>query len=265
MEGERLMKLPQEVSAVAATVLSEGSGAEPEGLELYRGVSFCEAVTLARKTPLLVRRDSIEVCKWSPAVLGLKPAESDFEKSLYPRLPPTTTSLVLAPLSTIPEGLHPQVVILQGPTEALKSFLHGLGREHWSVEWASQIDKSALGLELGGLPSRKLRMISKVNRFLATLMPHPLWQRFTRVAFRSRALSRALEAMIKPFMASMSVCRNSTVIPLIGSAANLSFFCAGGITWGRNPAGHMTCGVPAHLLSPLAPMPGDAGDDFYGC
>jgi|YNPNPStandDraft_1061719.scaffolds.fasta_scaffold06926_3 hypothetical protein len=242
------MELPEGISAVAVVVLQGEPDDEPEGLEIYRGVSYCEAVTLARRRPLVVRRSSIEVCKWSPAVLGLKPAENDFEKGLSPRLQPTTASLVLAPLTAIPEGLRPQVVILQGPSETLRSFLRKLGRESWAVEWASHIDKSALGLELGGLPSRKLGMISRVNRLLAALMPHPLWQRFTRTAFRSRALSRALEAAIKPFMASMSVCRNSTVIPLLGSAANLSFFCAGGITWGGNPSGHMTCGVPADLL-----------------
>ncbi len=244
------MLLPDGVTAVGVCVLEDPAEGSLRDVEEFRGVSFCEAVSRAREKPLVVMADSIEVCKWSPAVLGLKAAEGDFERSLTPRLSPSTKALFLGPPGSFHPGLRPLVFILQGPAEALRGFLRGLGKDDWAVEWAGQIDKSALGLELGGLPSWKLAAVSRVNRALASLMPHPLWQRFTRAAFRSRALSRALEAAIKPFVASMSVCRNSTVIPLLTSKANLSFFCAGGITWGGNPAGHMTCGIPARLLGP---------------
>jgi hypothetical protein len=42
----------------------------------------------------------------------------------------------------------------------------------------------------------------------------------------------------------MSVCRNSSVVPLLSGRVNVSFFCTGGITWGRNQADHLTSGWP---------------------
>jgi len=45
-------------------------------------------------------------------------------------------------------------------------------------------------------------------------------------------------------LADMSVCRNSTVVPLLVGRVNVSFFCTGGITWGRNDPDHLTSGWP---------------------
>jgi uncharacterized protein (DUF169 family) len=241
------MRVPEGVTAVGVEVI-RGEKPYPEGLPINRGISYCEAVSRAKREPLLVTRDSIEVCKWAPAVLGFKEVESGFERKLLPRLEPGTRAVLLAPLDSFPRGHEPEVVILQGPADTLWGMMEEAGRDNWVTTWSSEIDKSALGLKSSGLPAWKVKAVSRVNRALTILTPHPLWQRFTRTAFRSRTLSRMLEAVIAPFMASMSVCRNSTVIPLTEGVANLSFFCAGGITWGGNPSDHMTCGVPAGML-----------------
>ena len=50
--------------------------------------------------------------------------------------------------------------------------------------------------------------------------------------------------VISRAMADMSVCRNSTVIPLLSGQVNVSFFCTGGITWGRNHPQYLTSGWP---------------------
>jgi hypothetical protein len=53
----------------------------------------------------------------------------------------------------------------------------------------------------------------------------------------------------------MSVCRNSTVIPLLTGRVNVSFFCSGGITWGRNQPDHLTSGWPWAVYAALAAGP----------
>jgi hypothetical protein len=241
------MRIPEGVTAVGVKIFQE----EPkglDGLEAFEGASYCEAASRAKVKPQRVRGGSIGVCKWSPAILAFKEAEDNFEKKLQPRLQPPVNTVLLAPLDGFPAGHEPDTVILQGPADTLWKMVKGLGKENWAVNWAGDIDKSALGLELAGQPAWKIKIITRVNRGLTRITPSAAWQRFTRIVFRSKALSAFFGALINPFMASMSVCRNSTAIPYLGGKANLSFFCAGGILWGSNPSTHMTCGVPYSLV-----------------
>jgi uncharacterized protein (DUF169 family) len=60
-----------------------------------------------------------------------------------------------------------------------------------------------------------------------------------------------LERIIKNTMGDMSVCRNSTVIPYLENAANVSFFCTGGIAWGGNEPSHLTSGIPCELFDKI--------------
>ncbi len=118
------MRIPEEVTAVGVEVIRD-EAPELAGLPLFRGASYCEAVSRARREPLLVRADSIEVCKWSPAVLGFKPADTQFERKLMPRMDPGTRTVLLAPLDSFPRGRRPQVVILQGPAGSLWEMMRG--------------------------------------------------------------------------------------------------------------------------------------------
>jgi hypothetical protein len=93
-----------------------------------------------------------------------------------------------------------------------------------------------------------LRLSRGLLRLLATLRRSQSWDRFTRFAFRSETLLSALEKIIKNTMGDMSICRNSTAIPYLEDAANVSFFCTGGIAWGGNEPSHLTSGVPERLF-----------------
>jgi len=74
-----------ELPLIGAKVLDSLEGFE--GIEVYHGASYCDAVRNATfGKELVVAPGSIEVCRWSPVVLGLKQPDSDFERSLEPRL-----------------------------------------------------------------------------------------------------------------------------------------------------------------------------------
>jgi uncharacterized protein (DUF169 family) len=223
--------------------LVEAGAAEPT--DRYRGVSYCDAVRRATfGEHLLVEPGCIEVCRWAPPVLGLKNPEGDFENSLEPRLA-ETPALLLAPV----EGFQgdPQVVIIRARSSQLASLVDRLGRERFAFELSGQIGKTALD-NLGGRPSPGSLLSKMSNRIVGRLRR---WKRFddlTRVAFRSRLVSRALEVLIRSTVADMSICRNSTVIPLHTGRGNASFFCVGGVTWGRNDPGNMTMGLPFEMF-----------------
>ncbi len=67
-------------------------------------------------------------------------------------------------------------------------------------------------------------------------------------AMKTQVLTSALELLLKRTVADMSMCRNSTVIPLMEDAGNVSFFCVGGISWGGNLPANMTSGFPYKLI-----------------
>jgi hypothetical protein len=84
-----------------------------------------------------------------------------------------------------------------------------------------------------------------VNRVLAAMADRPGWQALTRRLFRSSLLTASFDALISRVLVDMSMCRNATVVPLLTDRVNASFFCTGGITWGRNRADHLVSGWPS--------------------
>jgi len=76
-----------------------------------------------------------------------------------------------------------------------------------------------------------------------------LWEIFTRIAFRSTFVTKIFDKFITKYMANMSMCRNSSVMPFQTKKANISYFCTGGVAWGKNDSRHMTSGFPTIHIS----------------
>jgi len=210
---------------------------------LYRGVSYCDAVRRAGEGETLrVLSGSVKVCRWAPAVLGLKEPEGRFEESLAPRLAFPVAGLLLALLDRFPG--EPEVVIVRARREVLREMIEFLGPELLWSGHGGRLDRSAVPLFTGGRATARHGLIDVVNRALAALARSVHWQALTCWLFRSEVVAIGFDAIISRFMADMSVCRNSTVVPLLTGCANVSFFCTGGITWGRNRPDHLTSGWP---------------------
>ena len=221
---------------------------------VYRGVSYCDAVRRAGEGETFrVLPGSLQVCGWAPVVLGLKEPDGRFEESLEPRLAFPSGGLLLAPLARFPGG--PDLVLVRGAPKLLREMVRALDPEELWDEHGGRIDRSALFLfdpahstpgqdRAGG----RAAFISATNRVLATLARSRRWQALTRWLFRSRLVTVGFDALISRAMADMSVCRNSTVIPLVSDRVNISFYCTGGITWGRNRPDHLTSGWPWDLF-----------------
>jgi hypothetical protein len=228
------------------------SAGEATGVPVYQGVSYCDAVRRARGgESLRVVAGSIHVCRWSPVVLGLKPPEGRFEKGLEPRLAYPIAGLLLAPLDRFPG--EPQAVLVQAPAGSLQVLLDAAGPDHLWAGHEGRLDRSALPVLRGETGHPRRDLIQAVNWALSALAGSAHWQALTRWLFRSGAVTAGFEALISRTLADMSVCRNSTVVPLVTGRGNVSFFCTGGITWGRNQPGHLTAGWPLPVFEALAP------------
>lgn len=248
----------------AGTLLPAGSELPPVGIRrlrdaddaaqvpVYRGVAYCDAVRRAggcdaspKGRAVRVLPGSIEVCRWSPIVLGLKEPEDAFERGLAPHLPYRSAGLLLGPLDGFPG--EPEVVIVRADPEQLQARMAAARPSNLWRDHGDQLDRSALPVLIGAGGGGRHNLIGAVNRLLAALAPSDAWQGLTRRLFRSRTLTAGFEALISRALADMSICRNSTAIPLLSGRANVSFFCTGAITWGLNPATHLTSGWPFRI------------------
>ncbi len=216
---------------------------EPQGLPLYEGISYCDAVRRATGgEELLLRAESINACRWSPVVLGLKEAESGFEKRQEPRLQ-GTQAIMLAPLSTFEaKGVRPDVVVLRDEPGTLRYLARTLGDNRCVREYAGELDKSALQYLWENRSDWKVRLTMAVNRLLSLLQKREWFRKLIAAIFRSEVVSDLFDRVISRTMADMSMCRNSSVIPHKTGCANISFFCTGGIAWGMNDPRNMTSG-----------------------
>jgi len=227
---------------------------------VYRGVSYCDAIRRAGKGECLrILPDSIEVCGWSRVVLGLKQPADPFEEGLAPRLAFPVAGLLLAPLNSFPG--RPDVGVVRAKAEVLSEMARVAGQDPWWADHGGRLDRSAIpalsrermhsrqgiGARLWFLGAR-LWFLGGMNQFLGALARSARWQAFTRWLFQSHWVTARFDAIISRTLADMSVCRNSTAIPLLTGQANLSFFCTGGITWGRNKPEQLTSGWPWPLF-----------------
>jgi uncharacterized protein (DUF169 family) len=224
----------------------------PAGIPSYEGMSYCDAVRrVTAGEELVLRAESINSCRWSPVVLGLKQAESGFEKRQEPRLE-GTNAILLAPLSGFEaRGLEPDVVILRDEPGTLRYLSRMVGQNRCVREYADELDKSALGYLWEDRSDWKVKLTLGVNRLLAILQKQEWFRRLIGSVFRSEFISDLFDRIISRTMADMSMCRNSTVIPGKTGMANISFFCSGGIAWGMNRHQNMTSGWPYPVFKEL--------------
>ncbi len=238
-----------EVPPVGVKILDSMEGFE--AVSVYNGVSYCDAVRRATSgEEVVLVTGSIEVCRWSPVILGLKSPESDFEKSLEPRMEGLAKGVYVAPLSRFREGLEPDVVIVRGRPAQLRKLASEMGVGALQDRYRGRIGWTALDVGEGGL-SWRVMLVHTLNYSLNLLKRSRRFDELTRKLFRRESVAKAFERAAKNAVADMSMCRNATVLPYAEDAGNISFFCTGGVTWGGNSPRNMTSGFPYRLIKPL--------------
>ncbi len=218
--------------------------------EEYHGVSYCDAVRQASDgagKPLLITPGSIEVCRWSPVVLGLREPDKQFDMKIEYAAAFPTGSVLVAPINAFKSDAPPDVVLIRAERDQLKKLIVSLPPQDIAFDLAGKLDRSALEVfRSGGNPFDKMK-VQTVNETLAALNQLEPWRDFTKWIFNRDWTTYLFDLLLDRFLANMSICRNSTAIPLKTGKVNVSYFCTGGIAWGMNKPNHLTCGFPYRL------------------
>lgn len=250
---------PEVVSIETATVpvgikLDSGSLNESPGRDymFYSGPSYCDAVRRAsRGEKLFITAGSIKKCRWAPVTLGFKEPENSFERSLAPRFE-NINSIYAFPIGQEDEEtIRPDLVIIRDRPGMIKKMFEELLDGRLEGPYVRRFDMSALavinrekaGLRAGG--------VNSFNRLVCRLKGYRRLREAAEFALKSPLACYLFDKIITLFLADMSVCRNSTVIPALEGRANCSYFCSGAVFWGGNDPACLTAGIPYDLFCRL--------------
>lgn len=226
---------------------SEGNYPE---VQKFIGTSFCEAVRCATEgtgKALLLEPDSIQVCRWSPVVLGFQHENPTFDLKVEYHLKPVLAGVLVAPITWFKDLPPPDVVIIRALPREISKVLAALNPTDSALPIADRIDVSALKMFMSNDKNAAALRILRVNRILDVLNRSEAWRTFTKMLFRRSWTTYLYNIVLRRYLANMSICRNTTVIPFLTEKVNVSFFCTGGITWGGNHPKNLVCGMPYDL------------------
>lgn len=248
----KLKTITLELPPVGVKILEKHDPARA-AVPRFKGVSYCQAVLRATfGHEVVVEPSSITTCQWVPVVLGFKERENEFEKSINTGLPAGTAGVYLAPLDKFTDGDRPDVVIIRATEDTYRKIIGILGPGAFIDYGRYQRDETALkDLMEGHRGGFSEWAIKYVNRWLHWMNRFIWWQKVTAFLFKSTVITRLFDRFITKYMANMSMCRNSTVIPFSTGKANISYFCTGGIAWGKNLPAFMTSGFPYGIYKKL--------------
>jgi uncharacterized protein (DUF169 family) len=264
MKEQKMITL--ELPPVGVKLLDEKMLEDFSNVTVFSGLSYCQAIFGATfSMELLIKPESIKTCKWVSISMGFKTPANDFERSINPHIEPFTKAVYVAPLHMFKKGYAPDAVILRTTPDNYRRIIDVLG-------WENFIDPEPYRQDITALNEYKMKppkgfsafAIKYVNKLLSALNRFAWWHNLTAVLFRSDFITKVFDKFITRYMANMSMCRNSFVIPYLTGKANISYFCTGGIAWGKNDPKNMTSGYPYEMflkLSEKLDYPGKNKDD----
>lgn len=263
------MKTKEKIILDLPPVAVKFLGGKEKGLDKvrrFKGVSYCQAVLWATfGDELIVDPSSIQTCQWAPVVLGFKTAENEFEKSINRTLPAGAGPVYLARVDTCRKRFEPDVVLVRAPKTVFYTLIEALGDDAFISCREHRLDETALSVFAGGpLKGFSRWAVRNINRWLYWMNGFAWWQKVTTFLFRSTVITSVFDRFITRYMANMSMCRNSTVLPFQTGRANISFFCTGGVAWGKNPYDFMTSGFPVAVFKKIEGRLRYPGHPGYG-
>ncbi len=215
------------------------------GYSHYSGSAYCDAVGRASHgEKLLITAASINSCRWAPVVLGFKKAENSFEKGLAPRFE-NMEAIYAFPLGQKNEqDFQPDLVIIRDRPGLIAAMFEELPEGLLEGPYAHRFDMSALKAFKREKVVPRAGAVKFFNRLIYRLKGRRWVRKTADIALKSAVACYLFDKFIARFLADMSVCRNSTVIPALQERANCSYFCSGAIFWGGNDPDFMTAGIP---------------------
>ncbi len=120
-------------------------------------MSFCDAFRLLNNEKfaegIIVTKDSIKVCHWSPVSLGLKEPETDVQKNIIPLFDELNQGVFIFNIGKTSK-IHPlqgaidnpDTVTLIGSSENIAKSVEKIGLENFTKDYIKQLEYSAVSL-----------------------------------------------------------------------------------------------------------------------
>jgi hypothetical protein len=263
-KAENIIKL--KLVPVGLKILGDDDIKDFEDVAEFSGVSFCGSFFgAAYGMELIVKPGSVKVCQWTPVVLGFKQPENSFERCITEHLQPVTPGIYVAPMHVFRKGVIPDAVVIRTTPDNLAGIIDVLGWENFISPDRYGLDYTALDTFRGKGPKGVSALsIKYFNALLSRLGKYAFWNRVIAYIFKSTLITNIFNRLITKYMANMSICRNSFVLPYLTGKANISYFCTGGIAWGNNDPENLTSGYPYEMFARLydhLDYPGKIDDD----
>lgn len=220
-----------------------------EGVERYKGPTWCDVIRLATYgQALVVEPGAIGVCSVAEVVLGLKDAEKDVDFILEPRMMEHVSGYYINHISRFPDGVEPDTVIIRGRPSQVNAIGDMSGK--LQKNYRGYIGASAI--DLTGIQRLNVIPVLVSNWMIGYIKRLKGFDHLMKVLMNIGPLMFIGEKLIEKALGDMSMCRNSTIMPLLEDAGNISYFCAGGASWGGNSPWNMTSGYPYHVYKEFA-------------
>lgn len=247
----------------------------PENFDIIKkpGVrSFCDALRLINterfSDGLIVTKDTIKICHWSPVGLGLMEPETDVQKKIVPLFEELYHGIFIFnigktsknhPLQSFID--KPDTVSMIGSFETVSRAFEQIGEENFSREYIKQLEFSALSLftdddTLTKKEKRKIKRHLRSTKFINALFASKLISNKPMVKFITKLLTKypfvkIMDGMLRKTATVLSCCYVSSSIPHSTQKATVCIIDTGSIGWGEMSKKSIFMGLPFDIYSSL--------------
>jgi hypothetical protein len=236
--------------------------------------SFCDALRLIDterfSEGLIVTKNTIKICHWSPVALGLKDAETEVQKKIVPLFDELHSGIFIFNISKTSENHplqsfidNPDTVILIGSFKVVSKAIEQIGIENFSNEYVKQLEFSALSLftnfdSLTKKEKRKIKRHLRSTKFINALFASKLISNKPMVKFITKLLTKypfvkVMDGVLRKTATALSCCYVSTSIPYAKQKATVALIDTGSIGWGEMSKKSVFMGIPYNLYSSIEP------------
>ena len=247
----------------------------PENFDVVKKIgirSFCDAFRLINTEKfsdgLIVTKNTIKICHWSPVGLGLMEPETDVQKKIVPLFDELNHGIFIFNIGKTSKNHplqrfidNPDTVTLIGSFEIVSQAIEQIGEENFSKEYVKQLEHSALSLftNFDGLTKKEKRKIKRhlrSTKFINSLFASKLISNKPMVKFITKLLTKypfvkVMDGVLRKIATALSCCYVSSSIPYSTQKATVTLIDTGSIGWGEMSKKSIFLGLPFNIYSSL--------------
>ncbi|MCK4796898.1 MAG: DUF169 domain-containing protein [Spirochaetes bacterium] len=237
-------------------------------------LSYCDAFRLINTEKytegIIVTKDSIKICHWSPVGLGLQEPETDVQKKIVPLFDELNHGIFIFNIGKTSKDHplqnyidNPDTVTLVGTPENVAKSVEEIGLENFTKDYINQFDLSAVSLYLDEDTQTKkekrkikrhLRNIKFTNwLFASKLISNKPMAKFLTKMLTKYTFVKIMDGLLEKSANGMSCCYGASSIPYATQKANVNLMDTGSIGWGELSKENMFLGLSYSMYKTFEP------------